>query len=308
MSRVVPTTGIVGVVAGRRLPGELLDARVADLRAGPMADRLPPEGSLEGRRLRRWVAQLVLTEELIRVEAARLGVPAPDPAAAPGVVDPGAVEPGSDAGRDRTGAGRLDTAWSPLWPGGRPPWSDPLGGPGPWPAGSLALAVLATMPLARALYRRVTDRVRVAENRARDYYRRNPELWKRPERRTLLHVLSAVPPDPDRLRVDGTWWTCTYDELPGPLAKLAFSAAPGAIVGPVNTPFGWHVCLIGGVTPAQVRTFDTVRNQIIAELTRSDRDRYFERWVEQRRSALVTTGTGCEHPGDPRHSDYAHHH
>ncbi|HEX5493999.1 MAG TPA: peptidylprolyl isomerase [Mycobacteriales bacterium] len=291
-ARVTDTVGVVdgvGTVAGREVPGELLDTRLAELRAGPMADRLPPEHSLEGRRLRRWVAQLVLTEELIRTEARRLGVGNPEPDVEPRT-DPGATDrpPPGFAGPVPRYGHRTE--------------------PVPWSAGSLASAVLAALPLARALYRRVTDHIQPGEDRARDYYRRNPELWEHPERRTLLHVHSTEPSDPARLWVDGTWWTCTRDELPEPLAKLAFSAAPKAIVGPVNTPFGWQVCLIGRITPAHALNFDTVRDEILARLTRSARDRYFERWVERRRSALVTTAVGCEHPGDPRHSDYAHHH
>ncbi|HEY9475740.1 MAG TPA: peptidylprolyl isomerase [Mycobacteriales bacterium] len=281
----------VGVVAGRDVPGALLDARLAELRAGPLAHALPPPDCLEGRRLRRWVAQLVLTEELVRAEAVRLGVTEPDP---------------SPVGGGTGGA-----------PGPLPPW-----------AGSLAAAVLAAMPLARAVYRRVTDPIRVGQAEAENYYRRNPDLWQHPERRTLLHILTdrsdlsaqrpdqnlpdqdppGRQPDPARLRADGVRWTCIESELPEQLGRLVFTAAPGDMVGPIITPFGWQLCLVEGVTSAHVVEFDTVRDEILTTLTLSARQRYFERWLEQRRRALVTVDPGCEHPGDPRHSDYAHHH
>lgn len=290
------TQGPLGTVAGHEVPGALLEARLARLRSGPMAARLPPDGGREGRRLRRWIAQLILTEELVRVEAARLGVPDPDPNC-----EPDGVGSESDTPRERDGR----PAVFALRPAEFAPEPAELAMQA---AGSLASAVLAAMPLARAVYRRVTADLRVDVARARDYYRRNPELWEHPERRTLRHVLSARPPEPTRLRTDGMLWTCTRDELAEPLGKYVFSATPGAIVGPVNTPFGWQICLVEGVTPAHLVNFDTVRDQILARLTRSACDCYFDRWIEQRRVALVTVASGCEHPGDPRHSDYVHHH
>ena len=279
----------LGVVAGREVPGALLDARLSELRAGPLADRLPPPDCLEGRRLRRWVAQLVLTEELVRAEASRLGVSAvpPEPAGEPGQT-------------------------------GQPDWS----GRYPVRAGSLAAAVLAAMPLAREVYRRITDTVRVDEVAAEAYYQHNPELWQRPERRTVLY-LPTERPDPSgstdriapgypseliRLRSRGVRWTCTAAELPEPLDRLIFTAAPGKVVGPILTPFGWQLHLVEGVTPAHTVEFDAVRDQILTTLTLSARQRYFEQWLERRRRTLVTVAPGCEHPGDPRHSDYAHHH
>lgn len=303
--------GPIGVVAGHEIPGALLDARLAELRSGPAADLLPPPDCLEGRRLRRWVAQLVLTEELVRAEADRLGVP--DPGDLPGDDQGSGI---ADTTADGAGGGRRNGTGGDLGDHtGRPGAPDDLGPPphglaglALWPAGSLASAVLAVMPLARAVYRMVTAGVRVDDDQARAFYQRNPELWTHPERRTLLHAVSGQPPDPGRLHEDGTWLTCTREELPEALALPAFSAAPGALVGPVNTPFGWQICLVGGVTPARVDSFATVRDQIAGRLTRSKRDRYFERWIEQRRSELVAVAVGCEHPGDPRHSDYTHHH
>lgn len=279
----------LGVVAGREVPGVLLDARLAELRAGPLADRLPPPDCLEGRRLRRWVAQLVLTEELVRAEAARLGVRA------------GAPEPAGEPGQ----AGQYGRS-----------------GRYPAPTGSLAAAVLAAMPLARAVYRRITETVRVDEAAAEAYHRRNPELWQRPERRTVLYlpteqpnpsgstdrIAPGYPSNLARLRPRGVRWTCTAAELPEPLDRIVFTTAPGNVVGPTLTPFGWQLYLIEGVTPAHTVGFDTVRDEILTMLTLSARQRYFEQWLERRRRTLVTVASGCEHPGDPRHSDYAHNH
>ncbi|GLZ76936.1 malonyl CoA-ACP transacylase [Actinorhabdospora filicis] len=49
---------------GVPLPIALLDERVARLREGPRAAALPVPGSAEDRQLRRWVAQVIVTERL----------------------------------------------------------------------------------------------------------------------------------------------------------------------------------------------------------------------------------------------------
>ncbi|MEO3813685.1 peptidylprolyl isomerase [Sphaerisporangium sp. B11E5] len=70
-------------VGGRVVTVAEVDAREAALRGGPMAARLPSPRSPEGRNLRRWVAQVLVTEELIAQEAAALGLTAPAAPPAP---------------------------------------------------------------------------------------------------------------------------------------------------------------------------------------------------------------------------------
>jgi [acyl-carrier-protein] S-malonyltransferase len=86
--------GVVGFVDGRPVPGEELERRLLAVRGGPRAAVLPVPGSAEDRQLRRWVAQVLLTEELCRVEAAARGLPA-GPAAAVRLDQRAAVELGS---------------------------------------------------------------------------------------------------------------------------------------------------------------------------------------------------------------------
>lgn len=63
---------IIGWVDGVPIPRERLDARVRELREGALAARLPEAGSKEDRQFLRWTAQVLLTEELCRVELARV--------------------------------------------------------------------------------------------------------------------------------------------------------------------------------------------------------------------------------------------
>ncbi|MBV8347372.1 MAG: malonyl CoA-ACP transacylase, partial [Mycolicibacterium sp.] len=125
---------VVATVGGQPVTVDEVDAREMRLRAGPLAASLPAVGTSEGRQLRRWLTQLLVTERLIEAEATALGVTAgnapyehellPDPAA------------------------RLEI-------------------------GSVAAAALAD-PLARALFPVVTSRVHVTDDEVADYHVRNP--------------------------------------------------------------------------------------------------------------------------------------
>jgi [acyl-carrier-protein] S-malonyltransferase len=57
-------------VGERAIPVAAIDERVAALRAGPYAARLPHPSTMEGRNLRRWLTQAVITEAVVSHEAA----------------------------------------------------------------------------------------------------------------------------------------------------------------------------------------------------------------------------------------------
>jgi [acyl-carrier-protein] S-malonyltransferase len=122
------------IVAGIAVPVDEVDAREARLRAGPRAAALPAAGTSEGRQLRRWLTQLIVTERVIATEAAERGLSAADA--------PAEVELlGSATARHELG--------------------------------SVTAAALAD-PLARALFAYVTAGVEVDEHAIADYHARNP--------------------------------------------------------------------------------------------------------------------------------------
>ncbi|MGV7248172.1 DUF7158 domain-containing protein [Mycobacterium kansasii] len=124
----------VAAVAGVPVHVGEVDAREAWLRNGPRAAALPPSGTGEGRQLRRWLTQLIVTERVIAAEAAARNLTA---AAAPTEVE---LLPDV--------AARLEI-------------------------GSVAAAVLAD-PYARALFADVTAAVVVTDDQMADYHLRNP--------------------------------------------------------------------------------------------------------------------------------------
>ncbi|MDR3659243.1 MAG: malonyl CoA-ACP transacylase [Mycobacterium sp.] len=130
----------VATVAGRPVPVTALDDRESRLRAGGLASSLPRPGTSEGRQLRRWLAQLLVTEQVVRAAAEALAVSDLDaPTETELLPDP---------------AARMEI-------------------------GSITAAALE-QPLARALFVRVTAAVRLGDDEVADYHARNPMRFARP--------------------------------------------------------------------------------------------------------------------------------
>jgi [acyl-carrier-protein] S-malonyltransferase len=125
---------IVATVGDAVVPVEEVDVRETRLRHGPLASSLPASGTSEGRQLRRWLTQLIVTERLIAAEADAIGLTGADaPTEADVLPDPTA---------------RLEI-------------------------GSIAAAAL-TGPRARALFAHLTAAVDVSDEEVADYHARNP--------------------------------------------------------------------------------------------------------------------------------------
>ena len=69
---------LVATVAGIPVPVDEVDAREAQLRNGPRAAALPLRGTSEGRQLRRWLTQLIVTQRVMSAEVAARGLTATD--------------------------------------------------------------------------------------------------------------------------------------------------------------------------------------------------------------------------------------
>ena len=130
---------VAAMVDGTAVSVDEVDEREALLRASRLAASLPRPGTSEGRQLRRWLTQLLVTERVVAAEARARGL-SPDGAPAEGELLPDTVV-------------RLEI-------------------------GSVAAAVLAD-PLARALFVNVTADVDVAADDVASYRERNPGRFAR---------------------------------------------------------------------------------------------------------------------------------
>jgi [acyl-carrier-protein] S-malonyltransferase len=131
---------LAATVAGAPVSVAEVDAAEARLRDGPASGALPARGTSEGRQLRRWLTQLIVTERVVAAEAAARALTARDA--------PTEAELLPDV------TARLEI-------------------------GSVAAAALAD-PLARALFADVTAAVRVTDDDVADYHARNPLRFAAP--------------------------------------------------------------------------------------------------------------------------------
>jgi [acyl-carrier-protein] S-malonyltransferase len=127
-------TDVVATVAGDPVLVADVDTREARLRTSRSAAALPHAGTSEGRQLRRWLTQLMVTERVVAAEAAAFGLDAE------GAPHQRELLPDNVA--------RMEL-------------------------GSVAASVLQ-QPLARALFVRVTAAVEVSDDDVADYHARNP--------------------------------------------------------------------------------------------------------------------------------------
>ncbi|QUR66372.1 DUF7158 domain-containing protein [Mycobacterium spongiae] len=131
---------VVAMVDGVAVAVDEVDAAEARLRAGARSAALPASGTSEGRQLRRWLTQLIVTERVVAAEAVRRGLRVTD---AP------------------TQAELLPDATACL------------------EVGSVAAATLAN-PQARALFADVTTDVWVSADEVAGYHARNPLRFAAP--------------------------------------------------------------------------------------------------------------------------------
>jgi [acyl-carrier-protein] S-malonyltransferase len=197
----------VASVQGVPVPVEEVDEREARLRDGPLASALPTAGTSEGRQLRRWLTQLIVTERVIAVEAGARGVDDDD-------------APSEDELLPDITA-RLEI-------------------------GSIAAAALAD-PRARALFAHITAEVDVSDDDIVTYHDRNPlrfsgsqrdsNGWRAPATSTprLAEVRSAIAEHPRaaaRRRAFRVW----LDQRRAALVQLAHGYEhPGDPRQPDNT-------------------------------------------------------------------------
>jgi len=146
----------VALVDGVAISVDEVDAREARLRGGQLASALPVAGTSEGRQLRRWLTQLIVTERVVAADFATRGVSTDD------------IPAEEDLLPDITA--RLEI-------------------------GSIAAAVLAD-PRARALLGCVTADVDVSDDDIAAYHDRNPLRFagSRPEGDGWRAPAVTVPP------------------------------------------------------------------------------------------------------------------
>lgn len=280
-----PSPGpIVATVAGRAIAAEMVEARLAAVGRGAMADWLPAAG-VEDRRWRRWMAHLLVTEALVWSEA---GVDPDNPDL------PDDVVPTSN-GSHPDEAARLEAAARTLFD-------------------RVTSNVVVSEDDIAGYYDRNLDRFRYEERRVVSHVLTADAEGARMARERLdagediAGVAAALSIDPGTRHRGGRLGEMRRGQMVGPFEDAVFACSEGSVLGPVQSEFGWHVAVVVAVIPAGMEPFEAVRSEIEADLLSDLRGRTFEAWLESRRQVLTSVEPGWEHPGDPRLPDFFHRH
>lgn len=153
-----------------------------------------------------------------------------------------------------------------------------------------------------ALLREVTEKDAVSDEALRKFYNDNTASFKVGERVRVKHVLfkdrdtaaavaaKAKAGEPfDALMKAAAAEGGTSADLgfieKGSFVKefedASFAAAPGSVVGPVKTTYGFHVIRVEEKRPAGTRSFDEVRGQLAGELREQVQREAFDRLVQR---------------------------
>ncbi|MGH3910090.1 MAG: peptidyl-prolyl cis-trans isomerase [Pseudonocardiaceae bacterium] len=268
---------IAATVGARSLTVAEVDRRLTALCRGPLAARLPADGSVESRQLRRWLVQLMATELLVEDEA-----------------DAAELRPAERHGPDLAAAEALEVgsitaavlAGSPL---ARALFHHVSG------------AIEATEEEVRGYFSRNRAAYRYEQTRRVEHFLFGDEDTARAARAALGR--GAHPPAGRRLA-----GLVHRGDLTGALGDAVFAVGVGQVVGPLRSDVGWHVLRVDAVTPAGSAPYESVKGEIAARLTAAARRRHFARWLDERRTARARLRPGYEHPGDPRQPDNSHRH
>jgi len=276
-----PPAPVVATVGGRPVSIERLEERVAEVRRGPRGRHLPPGGGSESIRLRRWIVQELVTEDVLVLEARAAGILGPD----------GMGQESADATREK-----LSTAAVAM----------------------LVDRVTASITVperdVRAYYERNRDRYRRREARRI----RHIVLADEPSASQVIRQLAAGGEMSLLAAARSTGPVSRAQvaepveihrgEYAGPFEDAIFSAEVEAIVGPIQTEHGWHVARVEAVVEESYVSYAEARPAIEAELLTAARASAFAAWLEVRRAELVTIEPEFEHPEHPLHGLPSHRH
>ena len=177
--------------------------------------------------------------------------------------------------------------------------------------------------ISEALFKRLTDKVKVTDQEARDYYAKNPEQYSTPESRDVAHILVKKKPLADSIykqvtgRGDFAALAKKYSEDPGSKAqggkltvskgqtvpefdKVAFTLKTGTISKPVKTQYGFHVIkALSNIRPRKATPYKQVADAIRQQLTSTRRTEVITKWqneLKKEYEGKITYAKGYEPP------------
>jgi hypothetical protein len=114
--------------------------------------------------------------------------------------------------------------------------------------------------------------------------------------------------DPGSRNAGGDLGPLRRGELAGELEDRLFAAETDEVIGPVRSPFGWHVLVVYAIENVQPAEPASAHASIAADLARRNRSVAYSTWLERRLLEDVTAAPGYDHPAQPGLLDRVHRH
>lgn len=107
--------------------------------------------------------------------------------------------------------------------------------------------------------------------------------------RPFAEVARQFSTDAEGKAAGGDLGVVALASLPAVFRDALEPAAPGEVTGPVQGPGGWYLLKATDVKEDRVAPFGEVRDDLVAELTRRERFRALEKWIDAARERATVT-------------------
>lgn len=181
----------------------------------------------------------------------------------------------------------------------------------------------------------MAKKVKVDDASVQQYYQANAAQYSEPEQRSARHILIAVAAnadvakraaakakaeqlykqvlanpasfaelakqnseDPGSAAEGGDLGWFPRNTMVKPFADAVFAMKPNEIKGPVATDFGYHIILLSGIKPAQVKPFEQVKPSIVSELQKQQASKQFADAAERFSNQVYEQSTELKSTAD----------
>jgi foldase protein PrsA len=157
--------------------------------------------------------------------------------------------------------------------------------------------------LSNAIYKKVTEDVKVTDKDVSDYYKKNSKLYQQPESRDVRHILvsnrALANKLYDKIKAGGNFAALAkkYSKDPGskaqggkltivkgqtaaPFDQTAFLLDKGQVSRPIKTQYGWHIIqALSEVKPARTTPLKDVKTAIKQQLLQQRQRAEWSKWI-----------------------------
>jgi foldase protein PrsA len=166
-----------------------------------------------------------------------------------------------------------------------------------------------------AIFKKVTEDVKITEKEIQDYYDKNKEQYGTPESRDVRHILVPTKKQADELytrikgggdfaklakqfskdpgsKDQGGKLTVARGQTVEPFDKSAFLLPKGSLSRPVKTQYGYHLIEpLSDVKAAKTTPLKDVKDSIRQQLLQTKRNEAMTKWVEDTKKDLADDTT-----------------